>query len=152
MANLLNTNINGSLVVTEEISVGGKSVLTLAPTYTFTKTINLTEANTWYDTGIIGSDMDGGTYLMQIFLDGKGSAGQWAERISGLVAWYSGTTNSTNADEIPVSKAGHAPNSHNIKCRILRVSGGGHIKLQMSDTIAWRDATIDTVFYFKRLI
>lgn len=96
--------------------------------------------------------METGTYLMQIFLDGKGSAGQWIERISGLVTWYSGTTNSTNADEIPVSKAGHAPNSHNIKCRILRVSGGGYIKLQMSDTIAWSDATIDTVFYFKRLI
>lgn len=73
MATLSNTNIKGSLIVEGGANVGGMEVLTLAPTYTFTKTINLAAANTWYDTGIIGTDMETGTYLMQILLDGKGS-------------------------------------------------------------------------------
>lgn len=115
------------------------------------KSVNISQANTWYDVGISGSDLGTGTYIMQAFLNGKALDGQYDERISGIVAWFSSNTNSYDVDEIPLSKSGHTRNTHNIKFRVLRQPNNSPAKLQISDTIAWSGSS-DIVFTFRRLI
>lgn len=106
--------------------------------YEFTKEIYLKNTGEWYDTGISGPDLpESGTYIMEVSINCFDVCAQYVERLVGVVAWFINTTNSNNADEIPLSKAGHARNDHNIKLRIIRQQTPGHIKLQISDTIAW---------------
>lgn len=116
------------------------------------KSINISSTETWYDTGIKGNDLADGTYIMQVYINSWEANSQYREYLSGVVAWYSGTTNSLNADEIPLSKSGHARNNHNIKLRILRQGGSNdYTKLQICDSIAWSGyGTIS--FKFRKLI
>lgn len=132
------------------LEVNGLDVSTIKE---FTKSIKLS-ANTWTDVGISYQDLNTGTYVIQVWMDDNQSAtGQWNERISGIVTWFESPTNSEGADDIPVSKAGHATNSHNIKLRTARTptTGGGVLRLQMYDSIAW-SGYANVVFRFKRLI
>ncbi len=119
--------------------------------YTFTKNINISSANTWYDTGIEGTDLLSGTYIMEAYTSSYSVNSQYSERLSGIVAWYSSATNSSDADEISLSKAGHARNSHNIKLRVTRQSGRNPLKLQISDTTAWSGSG-EVVFKFRKLL
>lgn len=117
----------------------------------FTKSIQL-PADTWTDVGINGQDLETGTYIMQVYLNNNSEQiGQWNERISGILTWFEGSTNSEDADDIPVSKSGHAKNAHNIKLRITRTLNSGRLKLQMYDDKQWYGKA-DVVFRFKRLI
>lgn len=120
----------------------------------FTKSLKLT-ANTWTDVGIKYDDLATGTYIMQVILNNNTSAinNQFGERISGILSWYALPTNGTDADVIPVSKAGHSRNGHNIQLRTLRTitANGGVLKLQMTDDVSW-NGNGDIVFKFKRLI
>lgn len=132
------------------LEVNGLDVSTIKE---FTKSLKLS-ANTWTNVGINYQDLSTGTYVMQVFMDGFADAnGQWNERISGIVTWFDSPTNSEDADDIPVSKAGHAKNSHNIKFRINRTlrTNDGVMRLQMYDDIGW-NGYADVVFRFKRLI
>ena len=130
------------------LEVNGLDISTIK---VFTKSLKLS-ADSWSDVGINGNNLESGTYVMQVWMNYNSEAtGQWNERISGIVAWFEGGTNSQGVDDIPVSKAGHATNSHNIKLRTARMSSGGVLKLQMCDNIAWTGYA-DVVFSFKRLI
>ena len=130
------------------LEVNGLDVSTIRE---FTKSVKLS-ADNWSDVGINGNDLKSGTYVMEVWMNSNSEAtGQWNERISGIVAWFEGGTNSQGVDDIPVSKAGHATNSHNIKLRTARMTSGGVLKLQMYDSIAWT-GNADVVFRFKRLI
>lgn len=117
-----------------------------------TKSIGPMTQNTWYDTGIIGTDLTTGTYVMEVYLsDYWNSNGQYSERMSGIVAWYAENSNSTNTDEISLSKAGHARNNHDIKLRIARQGNRVPIKLQIMDTLNWNSAA-NVIFRFRKLI
>lgn len=118
----------------------------------FDKSINISSAETWFDTGIKGNNVTPGTYAIQVYISSYQVNSQYGEYLSGIVAWTNQTTNSGNADEIPLSKAGHARNNHNIRLRILRQSGSNdYIKLQICDSIAW--SGIGQVnFKFRKLI
>jgi hypothetical protein len=133
------------------LEVNGLDISTIKE---FTKSLKLT-ANTWADTGIKYDDLPTGTYVMQVILNNNTSAinNQFGERISGVLSWYALPTNGTDADVIPISKAGHSRNGHNIQLRILRTitSNGGILKLQMMDDVSW-NGNGDIVFKFKRLI
>ena len=130
------------------LEVNGLDISTIKE---FTKSIQL-PANTWTDVGIQFQDLATGTYIMQVWMDNNSEqTGQWNERISGILTWFEGGTNSEDAHEIPVSKAGHATNSHNIKLRITRMLKDGGVKLQMYDDKQWYGKA-DVVFRFKRLI
>lgn len=118
----------------------------------FKKTVSVSAANTWYDTGITGSDLETGTYIMEAYTNSSGVNKQYQERMSGVVAWYHGGTNDSTADEIPLSKAGHARNAHDIRFRIARsrsTESPNTIRLQVSDTIAWSGAGIFTIKFRK---
>lgn len=119
-----------------------------------TKSLKL-NANTWTDTGIYYDQLATGTYIMQVTLTSNTSTinNQFGERISGILTWYALPTNSNDADVIPVSKAGHTRNGHNIQLRVLRTpnTSTGVLKLQILDDVAWNGSE-DVVFRFKRLI
>ena len=129
------------------LEVNGLDISTIKE---FTKSLKLS-ANTWTDVGINYQDLRTGTYIMQVWMDSNSEqTGQWNERISGILTWFESPTNSEGADDIPVSKAGHATNSHNIKLRTARTQSGV-LRLQMYDNIGW-GGYADVVFRFKRLI
>ena len=131
----------------KSLEVNGIDISTIQE---FTKSIQL-PANTWTDVGINYTDIKTGTYIMQVWMNDNSTAtGQWNERISGILTWFESPTNSEDADEIPVSKSGHAKNSHDIKLRVTRTPSG-YLKLQMCDSIAW-SGYANVIFRFKRLI
>jgi hypothetical protein len=81
-------------------------------------------ADTWTDTGIDGTDLSTGTYAMQVYVSDFGVGGQhYDEYYSATISWYAIGTNSTAVDEIPVHRAGHAPNNGDIQFRTQRASG-----------------------------
>lgn len=80
-----------------------------------------------------------------------GSAGFWQEVATGMMAYSKTSTNSSNADEIPLSWVGHARNDNSIKLRWIRISGGGNAKLQIYCTRTW-DKDCNLNFYFRKLI
>ena len=140
--------INCFPVNANSLEVNGLDISTVKE---FTKSIQL-PANTWTDVGINGQDLQTGTYVMQVWMNNNSEqTGQWNERISGILTWFEGSTNSEDADDIPISKSGHAKNAHNIKLRITRTLNSGRLKLQMYDDKQWYGKA-DVVFRFKRLI
>ena len=81
-------------------------------------------ADTWTDTGIDGADLSTGTYAMQVYVsDFEVGGHHYYEYYSATISWYGGATNSTAVDEIPVHRAGHAPNTGDIQFRTQRASG-----------------------------
>jgi hypothetical protein len=89
----------------------------------FPMTFQLT-ANTWTDTGIDGTDLSTGTYAMQVYVSDFSVGGNhYYEYYSATISWYGGATNSAVVDEIPVHRAGHAPNSGDVQFRTQRASG-----------------------------
>lgn len=140
--------INCFPVNEDSLEVNGLDISTIKE---FTKSIQL-PANTWTDVGINGQDLQTGTYIMQVWMNSNSEqTGQWNERISGILTWFEGSTNSEDADDIPISKSGHAKNAHNIKLRITRTLNSGRLKLQMYDDKQWYGKA-DVVFRFKRLL
>ena len=130
------------------LEVNGLDISTIKE---FTKSLKLT-ANTWADVGINGQDLQTGTYIMQVWMNDNSTAtGQWNERMSGILTWFEGSTNSGDVDNIPVTRAGHSRNSHNIQFRVARTTNSGRLKLQMCDSIDW-SGNSNVIFSFKRLI
>ena len=117
-------------------------------------------ANTWTDTGIDGTDLATGTYAMQVYVHDYGVAGQhYNEFYSGMISWYADATNSSMVDEIPVHRAGHAPNSGDVQFRTQRASNSDthDLMLQVKHNLAY-NAALDNGgskimrFKFRRLI
>ena len=133
------------------LEVNGLDISTI---YEFKKTLKL-DANTWTNVGINYTDLETGTYIMQVILNNNSNSinGQFGERISGILSWYDLPTNSNNTDVIPVSKGGHARNNHNIQLRVARTlnTAEGYLRLQMSDDVAWNGEG-EIVFKFKKLL
>jgi len=126
---------------------------------TVTMSFQLT-ADTWTDTGIDGTDLSTGTYIVQVYVDDHNINGlHYDEYYSGTMSWYSSSTNSTVVDEIPLHRAGHAPNSGDIQLRTQRASGSDthDLMLQIKHNRTY-NANLDNTdgkrmtFKFRRLI
>ena len=107
----------------------------LFETYTFEKSLTLTPD--WIETGITGSDMVTGSYIIQVkvndgSVNGADGLSHWSEMYTGTMSWYADGTNNTDADEIVLHKAGHASNGNNIYLRTKRKSSSGRLVLEMS--------------------
>ena len=113
-------------------------------------TKSLTVGTDWMDTGIAGSNLSTGTYAIQMFANCQGTGGIWTEYFSGIMSWYASSTNSAEADEISLHKAGHAPNGQHIYLRTKRNSSGT-LSLQIAAKTAITTA-ISFEFKFKKLI
>ena len=112
-------------------------------------TKELTVTQDWMDTGISGTDLVTGTYIIRV--TGGGVSNKfWVCAWSGIVSWYTGNTNDTESDEIILHRAGHA--YHNtLYLRTLQTpKDNGGFKLQIA---ANKNLTADTyTFKFKRII
>ena len=102
------------------------------------------------DTGITGSNLATGTYAVQMYANCQGTGGIWTEYFSGIMSWYASGTNSSEADEIALHKAGHAPNNQHIYLRTKR-NTNGNLMLQIAAKTAIT-AEIQFDFKFKKLI
>ena len=121
------------------------------------KVISITKSITlktdWQDTGIEGTDLETGTYIVQISgIENNSTPGIYGEIWSGIFSWYSRLTNSTNAEEILLHNAGHADNSNEIYLRTIRQGKEiGKLKLQIAAKQAGKSAA-DVVFKFRKMI
>lgn len=105
----------------------------------------------WLDTGIAGNSLDTGTYVVQVSGFNSSYTQLYSEIYSGVMSWYSGTTNSGNSSEIFLHNAGLADNNNAIYLRTLRVAGSKTLKLQIACKVAATGTDILT-FKFRRLI
>ena len=129
------------------------SIANLGGVVTITKSLKLT--TDWMDTGILCSQLgNSGTYAVQIgpFSDYSVGSSQYNEYYSGIMSSYSGGSNSSAYDEIPLHRCGHAPNSGCIYLRILRVGENtSSPKIQIASAQNYTSAYSIT-FKFRQLI
>lgn len=111
---------------------------------------SLTATTDWTDTGISGSDLDAGSYMVQVYT-GTSYAGLWSERWTGVMSWFNGATNSDEADEILLHNAGHASNGVDLFLRTKRNSYPGKLSLQYAFNTTSSTATT-IKFSFRRYI
>ena len=136
------------------MSKGDKAKLdALGDIVTIQKSLKLT--TDWMDTGIAGENLSSGTYIIQVSGLTTNSTGFYQEVYSGVMTWFSGMTNSTGVDEIPLHNAGHAENGNEIYLRTARMNAGsdskGRLKLQIAALKAGTAA--DTItFKFRKMI
>ena len=110
-----------------------------------TITKELTVTQDWMDTGISGTDLTTGTYIIQV-VDSYG----FRNFCSGVVSWYSGNTNDEYSDEIVLHCCGYAY-AQRIYLRTRQtLSDRGGMKLQIA---ANKNLSASTyTFKFKRII
>lgn len=113
----------------------------------FTKTLTVTQD--WMDTGISGTNLNTGTYIVQV-TGGNSSDHLWNCLWSGVLSWFSGNTNDGEYDEIILHRAGHAYHKTIYLRTIQTTNGNGGMKLQIA---ASSDLTSSGyTFKFKRII
>lgn len=105
----------------------------------------------WQDTGIAGNNLETGTYVVQVSGFNSSYTQIYGEIYSGVMSWYSGSTNSDNSSEIFLHNAGHADNNNAVYLRTLRTAGNTSLKLQIACKIA-ATGTGTLTFKFRRLI
>jgi len=141
-----NTVQHSGLIFTD-----GQNVDQLA---TFTRTMTLT--TDWQDVGINAASLSSGTYAIQLYSNDVSAGGtNINEYYSGILSWYSGTTNSPVAlptDEIPLHRAG-ASVEGGLGLRTFRspTADPDHLKLQIYSNYGSTGAS-NYVFKFRRLI
>ena len=113
------------------------------------KSIKLT--TNWQDTGITGTNLDTGTYVVQVSGFNSSYTQLFSEIYSGTMSWFAGQTNSTNSSEIFLHNAGHADNSNALYLRTIRSASNGYLKLQVAVKTA-ATGTDTLTFKFRRLI
>lgn len=118
---------------------------------TISKTLTLT--TDWQDTGIAGTDLATGSYLMQLFANDVGAGGTNSnEYYTGSMSWYAGTTSSSTempTDEIVLHRAG-AGGDGSLYLRTYRTNGGA-LKLQIYANQPNVSAA-NYIFKFKRMM
>lgn len=151
-------SVNGSANVTWSLSEIGAAAAShthsnYVPTSdygltTISKTLTITTS--WQDTGITGTNLTSGSYMVQVSGMTSDATSTWQEIWTGTMSWFNGTTNSTDSDEIILHKAGHASNGRTIYLRTIRSSSSGYLKLQICATTAFTSSNV--TFKFRKLI
>lgn len=113
------------------------------PTIEYTKTLTVTQD--WMDTGISGSDLETGTYIIQV-IDNYSNRNY----CSGIMSWYSGNTNDDLSDEILLHCCGYAYQQRIYLRTKQTISNSGGIKLQIAANTNLNAATY--TFKFKKMI
>ena len=120
----------------------------LGSVVTITKTLTIT--TNWADTGITGTNLESGTYVVQVSGIHYEASNLYNEIFSGVMSWYNGGTNSNDYDEILLHKAGHASNGRTIYLRTIRTFSGGYLKLQICSSVDFTSSSV--TFKFRKLI
>ena len=119
----------------------------------YTVTDALTLSTSWQNTSINSTELATGTYIVQVYVsDFAVGGGHYYEMYSGIMSWYGSGTNSTAVDELPLHRAGHAPNTGDFYMRTARNnSGGNNLTVQVRGTTSNSGASNYT-FKFRRMI
>lgn len=125
------------------------------PVHEFDK--NITVTSEWMDIDeFYGGNKSfltqSGTYIVQVYINGTGDD-IYENYFSGIMSWYTGYTNSNNADEIILHRVGH-DYSNTIYLRTKEFlttneANPSYIKLQISANIDLKEHTYK--FKFKRI-
>jgi hypothetical protein len=112
---------------------------------TITKTLTVTKD--WMDTGISASDLETGTYAVQLYVNSSAN-GIWKCYWSGIMTWYADDTDDSDTDEIILHRSGH----HYDRTIYLRtvMQAKSRLKLQIAASKAISSTTC--TFKFKKLI
>jgi hypothetical protein len=118
-------------------------------TFPFTKTLTIT--TDWQNTGISGTDLETGSYFVQMFANDSGAGGENINQYyTGTMSWYSGATTAPEIelpnDEIILHRAG-AGGDAGMYLRTLR---DGVLKLQIYSNFDNASAA-NYVFKFKKI-
>jgi hypothetical protein len=110
----------------------------------------------WMDTGISGTNLATGSYIVQIENHSDSSSGSYRnynEYYTGFMSWYSESngTNDTDASEIILHAAGRATEDNHIYLRVLR-QVGSVLKLQIRRDFDRSGQNVDYKFKFRRMI
>lgn len=119
--------------------------------YSFDKDITVTDQWTDIDGFYGGSDSflnTNGTYVVQVYYKIAPANGMYDGYLSGIMSWYTKNTNSNNADEIVLHRAGHAY-ANTIYLRTAESPTPGYTKLQISANKKLSKNTY--TFKFKRI-
>lgn len=92
-----------------------------------------------------------GTYIVQVYYNDNSADGMYEGYFSGIMSWFTGTTNSNNADEIVLHRVGHAyANTIYLRTReSLESETNPYTKLQISANTTLKQHTYK--FKFKRI-
>lgn len=173
-----NGEVFSPIVDSDSIIMRDNSTLkeNIFPIIHINKKVRVTSNNGWVDTGITtnsikynGISLDNeipetkthGAYAVMLTINQNngtngdrsysGHGNLWGETGVGMMALYTGSTNSFNANEIPLSWLGHAPNDQTVKLRWIRAGNNGNAKLQITCNLAWaNDCNLN--FYFRKII
>lgn len=139
-----------SFYTNKEILVNGNRVLHLGDMglTTISKTLVLT--TDWLDTGISGTNLATGSYMVQISGMSSSATAMYTEYFTGVMSWFADGTNSGDSDEILLHKAGHASNGRMIYLRTIRLPGSQRLKLQIAASTTFTSSNY--TFKFRRLI
>ena len=119
----------------------------------YSVTDSLTLSTSWQNTSINSSELQTGTYIVQVYVsDFAVGGGHYYEMYSGIMSWYGSATNSTGVDELPLHRAGHAANNGDFYMRTARhASGGNNLTVQVRGTTSNSGAS-NYIFKFRRMI
>ena len=120
--------------------------------YTVTKSITL--STSWQTTGIDGSDLSTGSYMVQLYVNDQAVGGvQYEMYYTGVMSWFSANTNDDETDEIVLHRAGHAPNAAAVYLKTVHTytADTDDLELHIRGTQANTGAS-NYQFKFRRLI
>ena len=148
----------GALIVSGGVGIGGTvSHRGLTPTYglnidqIYTTSTTLTLNTGWQATGISGSQLTTGTYMIQVLAnDSAVGGGEVNTYYSGVMSWYAGTTTEVSYDEIVLHRAGAASSTGTVFLQVIRANGG-NMSLQIAGTTA-NTSNSTYNFSFRRMI
>jgi hypothetical protein len=165
-----NSTQSGSLVVTggagigQNLNVGGNIITTgtiqhsgLITTYgtnidqIYNTSTVLTLSTNWQSTGIMGSQLPTGSYMIQCLAnDSAQGGGEVNTYYTGVMSWYSSTDSDASFDEITLHRAGAASGAGIIFLQVQR-NNGGVMSLQIAGTTN-NSSTSTYSFSFRRMI
>lgn len=118
-----------------------------------TITKSLTVTADWMDTGIKYTDLDSGTYIVQVSVNASDDTGYMYSNIfSGIMSWSNKSTNDNESDEIILHRAGVGyGKTIYLRTKMSTSSEGTNLRLQIaaSQNIG---AAYTYTFKFKRVI
>jgi hypothetical protein len=151
------SDVNVSTLADESLLVyatGSQKWIATTQIITITKSLTITQ--NWQDTGIKSTDLQTGSYYVQLYANDIAAGGtNNNEYYSGMMSWYSGDTNSSlemPTDEIALHRAG-AGGDGALYLRTYRTPTAdvNNLKLQIYSNIANASAA-NYVFKFKRIM
>jgi hypothetical protein len=141
-----NANVAGTVTHNGLVPTAGTAIDQI---YTSTKSLTLT--NAWQDTGISGTDLATGSYMIQVFAnDSSVGGGHINMYYTGVMSWFSTAAGENSYSEIVLNRAGNAAAAGTIFLRVAEVNLGT-LKLQISGTTINSGAS-NYAFSFRRMI